>query len=53
MRRVVAEVGDRPEVPGARYQPYRYPGYLGERFTSLYLIATGTPHTTAQVVCLE
>ncbi len=25
------------EIPGARYQPYRYPGYLAERFMSAFL----------------
>jgi hypothetical protein len=38
--RVAAEVGDLAPVEGARYQPFRYPGYLGERFTNLYLLAT-------------
>ena len=51
--RVSAAIGDRAPVDGARFQPYRYPAYLGERFTGLYLTATGTPHALASVVCLE
>lgn len=34
-------IGVPSEVPGARYQPYRYPGYLAERFLGLYLHKTG------------
>lgn len=30
-------IGDLPEVPGARYQIYRYPGYLAERFLGFYI----------------
>ncbi len=51
--RVFAEVGDLPEEPGVRYQPFRYPGYLGERFTNLYLLATRTRFATAQSVWLD
>jgi hypothetical protein len=51
--RVFAEVGDLAEEAGARYQPFRYPGYLGERFTNLYLLATRTRFATAQSVWLD
>lgn len=38
---VFSEIGDVPDVPGARYQDYRYPGYLAERFMSLYISEAG------------
>ncbi len=47
--RVVAQVGILAEEPGVRDLPFRYPGYLGERFT-LYLLATRTRFATAQAV---
>ncbi|WP_066332507.1 DUF4422 domain-containing protein [Azohydromonas lata] len=51
---VVEEMGVPEAVPGdVRYQPYRYPGYLAERFTSLYLSATRTRFTTVQALWFE
>jgi hypothetical protein len=37
---VFEEVGDLPHEPGLRYQLFRYPGYLAERFLGLYLYKT-------------
>lgn len=37
---VFNEVGDLPDEVGVRYQKYRYPGYLAERFMGLYLHKT-------------
>jgi hypothetical protein len=34
---VFDEIGDLPEESGVRYQKYRYPGYLAERFMGFYL----------------
>ncbi|MDD5365341.1 MAG: DUF4422 domain-containing protein [Gallionellaceae bacterium] len=51
--RVFDQVGIPDQEPGARYQPYRYIGYLGERFTGLYLLANRTRYATAQIVELR
>ncbi len=51
--RVVDEVGEPAEVPGVRYQPYRYPGYLGERFTNLYLLATRARYMATQSIWFD
>lgn len=50
LEKVFERVGVPDGVPGARYQPYRYPAYLAERFTSLYLLASRARFATAQVV---
>jgi hypothetical protein len=50
---VAEKVGDLPAVEGARYQPFRYPGYLGERFTNLYLVATRRRTAVAQSVWFD
>lgn len=51
--RVAAAVGQRPDVPGARYQPGRYPGYLAERFMSAFVNANRLKHFEAQVIHFE
>ena len=48
--KVVAAVGVLPEVPGARYQPGRYPGYLAERFMSAFINANRLKFFEAQVL---
>jgi hypothetical protein len=50
---VYATIGERPERPGARYQPGRYPGYLAERFMSAFVNANRLKHFEAQVVHFE
>ena len=35
--RVFERIGALPELEGARYQPYRYPGYLAERFMAAFI----------------
>jgi hypothetical protein len=47
---VYEEIGVPPAEEDVRYQPYRYPGYLGERFTSLYLAAMRVRYATVQAV---
>jgi Domain of unknown function (DUF4422) len=39
INRVFARIGIYEEVPGKRYQNYRYPGYLAERFLSAFIYA--------------
>jgi hypothetical protein len=39
IHKVYNRVGDIEDVPGTRYQPCRYPGYLAERFMGLYIYA--------------
>lgn len=51
--RVVAAVGVLADVPGARYQPGRYPGYLAERFMSAFINANRLKHFEAQVIHFE
>lgn len=53
LNRVYAEVGVPAPIEGARYQPFRYPGYLGERFMNLYLIAMRTRYACAQSVWFD
>lgn len=48
--RVFSTIGALPDVPGARYQPGRYPGYLAERFMSAFLNANRLKYFEAQVV---
>jgi hypothetical protein len=48
--KVFAAVGVLPDVPGARYQPGRYPGYLGERFMSAFLNANRLKYFEAQAI---
>lgn len=47
--RVFAEVGEYPEKSNVRYQPYRYPGYLSERFTSAFIHANRLRAYEAQI----
>ncbi|MBP9592830.1 MAG: DUF4422 domain-containing protein [Steroidobacteraceae bacterium] len=51
--KVFAAVGDRPDEPGARYQPGRYPGYLAERFMSAFVNANRLKYFEAQVVHID
>jgi hypothetical protein len=51
--KVFAAIGERPDVPGARYQPGRYPGYLAERFMSAFVNANRLKHFEAQVIHIE
>lgn len=37
INKVYEECGIPNEIPGARYQPFRYPGYLAERFMSAFV----------------
>jgi len=48
--KVFSVVGARPDVPGARYQPGRYPGYLAERFMSAFVNANRLKYFEAQVL---
>jgi hypothetical protein len=50
---VFAALGGRPDAPGARYQPGRYPGYLAERFMSAFINANRLKVFEAQVVHFE
>jgi hypothetical protein len=50
---VVARAGFPPEVPGARFQAYRYPGYLSERFFMYYLYVNRKRTFEAQLVVFE
>jgi len=47
---VVSATGPRPAIPGARYQPHRYPGYLAERFMSAFVNANRLKYFEAQVI---
>jgi hypothetical protein len=53
LHQVYAEIGSLPAQEGVRYQPFRYPGYLGERFTNLYLAATRRRFAAVQSIWLE
>jgi hypothetical protein len=53
LEKVYAEIGTLPAEEGVRYQPFRYPGYLGERFTNLYLAATRRRFAAVQSIWLE
>jgi len=50
--RVFERVGALPPQEGARYQPYRYPGYLAERFMAPFLLANRLRPFEAQVLQL-
>jgi hypothetical protein len=50
--RVYAAVGARDSSAGARFDPRRYPGYLGERFMSAFLNSNRLKYYEAQVVFL-
>ncbi|MBK6744115.1 MAG: DUF4422 domain-containing protein [Hydrogenophilales bacterium] len=51
--RVSQEVGTLPPQEGARYQPYRYPAYLGERFTSAFIKANKLSYYEAQILLIH
>ena len=50
---VYQQVGPLPEVPGARYQPFRYPGYLAERFMSAFVNANRLRVYEAQMLLMK
>jgi hypothetical protein len=50
---VYAAIGESAAVPGARYQPGRYPGYLAERFMSAFVNANRLKYFEAQVIHFE
>lgn len=51
--RVYQEIGVPAPIEGARYQPFRYPGYLGERFMNLYLLASRARYAAAQSIWFD
>lgn len=52
-RQVFEKNGVPEEVPGARYQPYRYPGYLGERFMAAFINANKLKFYEAQMLYIK
>jgi len=48
--KVFSAIGVLTDVPGARYQAGRYPGYLAERFMSAFLNANRLKYFEAQVL---
>ena len=48
--RAFNEIGISEPIEGARYQPYRYPGYLAERFTTAFINANKLSYYEAQVL---
>ena len=50
INRVFSKVGIMNEIAGVRYQPYRYPGYLAERFMSAFINANKLSYYEADVV---
>jgi hypothetical protein len=51
--KVYEEIGIPTEIPGARYQPFRYPGYLAERFMSAFVNAHKLKVFEANVIILN
>lgn len=47
---VYRELGAADPIENARYQPYRYPGYLAERFTTAFINANRLSYYEAQVI---
>jgi len=45
--------GIKPDVEGERWQPYRYPGYLGERFMTAFINANRIKYYEAEVICFN
>lgn len=52
INRVFDSVGILEPRAGKRYQPYRYPGYLGERFTSAFINANRLSYFEAQLLVM-
>jgi hypothetical protein len=50
---VYSEIGDLPDEEGLRYQHYRYPGYLAERFMGIYLHKSGIGYFEAPTVWIN
>jgi hypothetical protein len=50
---VYNEIGDLPDEPGIRYQSFRYPGYLAERFMGIYLHKSGITHFEAPTIWIN
>lgn len=50
---VYKECGSYATIQGARYQPFRYPGYLAERFMTAFINAHRIKYYEAQVITFE
>jgi Domain of unknown function (DUF4422) len=50
---VYGEIGDLPDEPGLRYQHFRYPGYLAERFMGIYLHKSGISHFESPTIWIN
>lgn len=50
---VFHEVGVLDEVEGVRYQPYRYPGYLAERFMTAFVNSNNLKYYEADVIVTD
>lgn len=50
---VYKECGSYSEIEGARYQPFRYPGYLAERFMTAFINANRIKYFEAQVLTID
>lgn len=51
--RVFEQVGEVPAVEGARFQPFRYPGYLAERFMAAFINVHRIRFYEASVIVTE
>ncbi len=51
--RVFDRVGQLPAMAGARYQPYRYPGYLAERFMAAFINVNRIRYYETSVISTE
>jgi len=50
INRIFEIQGIKPDVEGARWQPYRYPGYLAERFMTAFINANRVKYYEAEVI---
>lgn len=50
---VFQEIGDIADIPGARFQPCRYPAYLAERYMMLYFFSKRLKTFGTQIITLE
>ena len=50
---VFQEVGLKPSIDGIRYQPYRYPGYLAERFMAAFITNYNLRYYESRVLMSE
>lgn len=53
INRVFEKIGVYEEVPGKRYQNFRYPGYLAERFLSAFIFAHRLRAFEAQILSFD